>query len=66
MAFCGEGLAEAWKCYHPMREAVQLGDLSSAQGWRTFMTVDVAEAFLVIGATAGAFFALRPRRVIPR
>ena len=61
----GERLAEAWRCYHRMEEAMHLGDLSGAQGWRTFMTVDLAEACLVIGATAGAFFALRPKRVIP-
>jgi len=65
-AFSGERLAQAWKCYHRMQEAVQLGDLSGAEGWRTFMTVDLAEVSLVVGATAGAFFALRPRRVIPR
>jgi len=65
-AFSGERLAEAWKCYQRIEEAVPLGDLSGAQGWRIFMTVDLAEAFLVVGATAGAFFALRPRRVIPR
>jgi len=49
-----------------MEEAVQLGDLSGAEGWRTFMTVDLAEAFLAVGRAAGAFFALRLRRVIPR
>jgi len=65
-AFSGERLAGAWKCYHRIEEAVRLGDLSGAEGWRTFRTVDLAEAFLVVGATAGAFFALRPRRVIPR
>jgi len=65
-AFSGESLAEAWKCYHRMEEAVQLGDLSGAEGWRTFVTVDLAEAFLAVGAAAGAFLALRPRRVIPR
>jgi hypothetical protein len=62
-AFCGQRPAEALKCYHRMQEAVPLGDLSGAEGWRTLMTADVAEAFLV---AAGAFFALRPGRVIPR
>ena len=65
-AFSRERLAEAWKGYQRMEEAVQLGDLSGAEGWRTFMTVDLAEAFLAVGRAAGAFFALRPRRVIPR
>ena len=65
-AFSGESLAEAWKCYHRMEEAVQLGDLSGAEAWCTFMTVDLAGAFLGVGATAGAFLAWRPRRVIPR
>jgi hypothetical protein len=62
----GERLAEAGSCHHRMEEAMRLGDLSGAEGWRTFMTVDLAEACLVIGATAGALFALRPERVIPR
>jgi hypothetical protein len=61
-----ERLAEAWKCCQRIVEAVQSGGLSGAEGWRSFMTVDLAEAFLAVAAAAGAFLALRPRRVIPR
>jgi hypothetical protein len=43
------------------REALRLGDSSGAEGWRTFLYVEVMGLLVVMAIGLAAFYALRPR-----
>jgi len=43
------------------REALRLGDSSSAEGWRTFLYVDAIGLLIVLAISLAVFIVLRPR-----
>jgi len=60
----GARAREAFGCYRELETAVRLGDASGAEGWRTFLSVDLAEAGACLGLGLGLFYLLRPRRAV--
>ena len=56
---------EASRCYRQLQDALALGDPSGADGWRTFLTVDLVEAGAALGLGLGLAWILRPRRTAP-
>ena len=60
-----ERLWQAWKCYREFQAAANLGDRSGAEGWQTFMNVDLVEAAVVLVFALGLIFVLRPRAAAP-
>jgi len=47
--------------FRAWREALQLGDVSGAEGWRTHLLVDGVGAAVVLIIGLGVYWALRPR-----
>ena len=47
--------------FRAWREALQLGDSSAAEGWRTHLLVDGISAAVVLVIGLGVYWALRPR-----
>jgi len=47
--------------FRAWREALQMGDSSGAEGWRTHLLVDGIAAAVVLVIGLGVYWALRPR-----
>ena len=47
--------------FRAWREALQMGDSSGAEGWRTHLLVDGIAAAVVLVIGVGVFWAMRPR-----
>jgi hypothetical protein len=52
--------------FRAWREAVQIGDSSGAEGWRTHLLVDGIGAAVVLVIGLGVYWALRPRAKVAR
>ena len=48
--------------YQSWREALRLGDSSSADGWKLGLQVDVIGSLVVLAISVGLFYLLRPRK----
>ncbi|MGC1483362.1 MAG: hypothetical protein WA789_06170 [Candidatus Acidiferrum sp.] len=47
--------------FRAWREALGLADFSSAESWRTVLTVEVTGVFVVLAIGIGVFYMLRPK-----
>ena len=57
----GFRLAGLLSAFRQWRGALQLGDASAAEGWRTHLLVGSIASLVVLAIGIGVFYAMRPR-----